>query len=179
MKDDGNSGGRKTNGLPFMQQTDIDAMATVIEEIRPTKVLEYGAGASSLYWPNRYSFIKLWVAVEHQLDWALRVTSQERVESLQVILVFDNEWTSYTQPPKGMAPFDLIIVDGVFRKRCIEEAHKYLSPGGVVLVHDASRKDFQGLETLFPHSEMLTVGNTPDEEGYMQRDGLLKLWGDA
>ena len=176
MKDDGNSGGRKINGLPFMQQIDIDAMAKVIEEIRPERVLEYGAGVSSLYWPQRYPFIKIWIAMEHQLDWALQIAGNG-VEALNVVLVFDGKWETYTQPPNGLAPFNLIIVDGVFRRKCIEEAHKYLASDGVVLVHDASRKDFVGLETIFPHSEMLTAGNTPDDEGYMKRDGLLKLWG--
>ena len=173
----GCDGGRETPGLPYMQQADIDAMARVIEERKPVKVLEYGAGASSTYWPQRYSFIKLWVAVEHQIEWALKVGLQH-VENVLVILTGNNSEDTYIVPPESLVPFDMIIVDGVLREKCIEQSRNWLAPDGVVLLHDADRPGVQQFEKTYPHFEYLTRGNTPDDDGYMQRDGVLMLWGD-
>ena len=171
------NGGRSTIGLPFMQKVDIEAMAHEMETRRPTKVLEYGAGASSLYWTQRYAdFIEVWIAVEHQLGWAMKIGGKG-IPSLSVILVFENDWHTYTQPPNSFAPFDMIIVDGVFRGRCIWESHKYLAPNGVVFLHDADRPEMEQFESVYPHFKHLTRGNSPDGNGYMKRDGLLMMWG--
>ena len=160
-----------------MQKADIEAMARVIEEHRPERVLEYGAGASSTYWPQRYPFIKIWVAVEHQIEWALMVADQH-IDNVLVILTGNNSEDTYIDPPETMVPFDMIIVDGVLREKCIEQSHHWLAPSGVVLLHDADRPGMQQFEGTYPHFEYLTRGNTPDDDGYMQRDGLLMMWGD-
>lgn len=170
-------GGRTTEGLPYMQKSDIEAMAKEIETRRPKKVLEYGSGASSLYWPQRYKFIELWLAVEHQADWALHVASKQ-IPGVLVQLAVDNQVESYVHPPKQLAPFDMIIVDGVFRGKCITLSHNWLSTGGVVLLHDADRPEMQQFESVYPHFKRLTCGNTPDDDGFMKRDGLLMMWGD-
>ena len=170
-------GGRTTPGLPYMQKIDIEAMAREIEARKPCKVLEYGAGVSSTYWAKRYEFIKLWVAVEHQPQWAISVAGQ-RVPNVMVILSGNDAIETYVDPPETLVPFDMIIVDGVLREECIEQSHKWLAPDGVVLLHDADRPGMQQFEKTYPHFEYLTHGNTPDDDGYMERDGVLMLWGD-
>jgi len=169
--------GRVVLGLPFMQMIDIQAMAKVIEEIHPKRVLEYGSGASTLYWAQRYDYIELWLAVEHQAEWALWV-AEKNIPNVRVQLAIINTVESYVHPPKPFAPFDIIIVDGVFRGKCIELSHYWLAPGGVVLLHDADRPEMGVFESAYPHFEHLTRGNTPDGNGNMKRDGVLKLWGD-
>ena len=165
------------NGLPYMQQADIDAMAIVLEQRKPARVLEYGAGVSSLYWPKRYPFIKVWVAIEHNPDWAFTVANQAP-DNLSVVCVMDNEIASYVIPPLGYVPFDLIVVDGIFRVECVKASPQYLAPGGAVLLHDADRLAYGEVLDVYPHYQRLTHGNTPDEWGGMKRDGLLLMWGD-
>ena len=174
--DDG--GGRTTLGLPYMQKSDIEAMARVFEQRKPERVLEYGAGASSTYWPQRYPFIKLWVAVEHQPQWAISVAEQH-VPNVLVILAGNGSVETYVHPPETLVPFDMIIVDGVLREECIEASPRWLAAGGAVLLHDADRPGMEQFENTYSHFEHLTQGNTPDEQnGGMRRDGLLLMWGD-
>ena len=166
--DDG--GGRTTLGLPYMQKIDIEAIAEVMEARRPRKVLEYGSGASSTYWPQRYEFIKTWVAVEHQAKWALAVAEQQ-VQNVIVILTGNLTEESYVHPPETLVPFDMIIVDGMLREKCLELSYRWLAPGGVVLLHDADRLGMEQFEKTSPHFTYLTHGS-------MRRDGLLMMWGD-
>ena len=165
------------NELPYMQQADIEAMARVLEERKPAKVLEYGAGTSSLYWPQRYAFIKLWMAIEHDLDWAIYLAGQSP-DNLMVICIMTEPIETYVVPPQGYAPFDMIIIDGLHRVECIEASPQYLAPDGAVLLHDADRLEYRDALNIYPHCQFLTHGNTPDEAGEMTRDGLALMWGD-
>ena len=168
------------NEIPYMQRVDIDAMAKLLNERKPEKVLEYGAGASTIYWPKRCQFIKLWVAIEHDQEWASTVIEQTLLAKLPyIVCVMDEQMQSYVNPPAEFVPFDLIVVDGIHRIECVRESEKYLLPGGVVLLHDADRLEYKLVLDMYPHHEFLTHGNTPDGKGGMKRDGLLLMWGDA
>jgi len=171
------NGGRTTPGLPYMQRVDIEAMAEVLEAREPARVLEYGAGASTTYWPQRYPFIKLWVAVEHQPQWAISV-AEKHVPNVMVILSGNDSIETYVDPPETLVPFDMIIVDGVLRKECIEASPRWLAPGGVVLLHDADRPGMDRFEETYPHFAYLTHGHFPAKNGGMQSDGLMMMWGD-
>jgi ribosomal protein S19 len=46
--------------------------------------------------------------------------------------------------------FDVILVDGRFRRRCLLEARYLLQPGGVVVLHDAWRKHYHCAMETFP-----------------------------
>ena len=63
-------------------------------------------------------------------------------------------WTddiaNYLNLPKELdRKFDVLVVDGRFRKRCLEVAREVLSPGGVVILHDAFRVHYHSALSLF------------------------------
>ena len=51
--------------------------------------------------------------------------------------------------------FDLIFIDGRFRRRCLEVAFKSLNPNGLVILHDAERRQYHSSLPLFKFSEMI------------------------
>ncbi len=54
--------------------------------------------------------------------------------------------------------FDLIVVDGRFRRRCLEVIPAALSEGGVVFLHDAEREHSQPKKGQYPYSRWIEKG---------------------
>ena len=59
----------------------------------------------------------------------------------------------YIEYPKtlGMS-FDLLLVDGRFRRRCLLLAREVVRPDGVVVLHDAHRAYYHSILSAFPVS---------------------------
>ena len=64
-------------------------------------------------------------------------------------------------PNEAGGPFDVIIVDGRYRRRCLLVAKEVLAPGGIVLLHDAQRAHYHSSLDVFPHVRFLATGNLP------------------
>ena len=61
--------------------------------------------------------------------------------------------TEYVEYPQQIAEergFDVIIVDGRFRRRCLLVAAEVLAPGGVVLLHDAQKIHYHSSLDIYP-----------------------------
>jgi SAM-dependent methyltransferase len=100
------------------------------------RVLEFGAGGGTLWWAGRVREI---VAVEHHAQWAKQVASSC---SARVLEVGDASAADYTAGVAPLAPFDVVVVDGLFRNECLALAPSLLAPGGVVVLDDAQRPEY-------------------------------------
>jgi hypothetical protein len=70
----------------------------------------------------------------------------------------ENEKNYVDYPRRLGNKFDVIIVDARFRRRCIQVAQEALQPGGVVVLHDAQKKQYHdGLES-YPHQRFIDSG---------------------
>ena len=101
------------------------------------RVFEYGSGFSTLYFAARAKSV---TSVEHVPEW---------VQELQPYLPNNADLSSvapgpeYIQAPIGHAPFDLILVDGLDRVECVDASIEALSPGGVIILDDTHRSEYQ------------------------------------
>lgn len=100
------------------------------------RVLEFGAGMGTLWWTERVLEV---VAVEHDVVWATQVSTQckARVERTD-----GNSADAYVRPVLGSGPYDVIIVDGLYRNECLAAAPDLLSAAGVIVLDDAQRKEY-------------------------------------
>jgi len=121
------------------------------------RVLEWGSGGSTIHFTRflkRENIPYLWRSVEYNKVWYQRVRQELNEDRNTKLALFDvgncslrqrnipmEEYIKY--PSTLGETFDLIIVDGRKRRRCLLEAQKMLSSGGVVLLHDAQRKHYQ------------------------------------
>jgi len=64
-------------------------------------------------------------------------------------------------PSELGSPFDVMIVDGRFRRRCLLLARDVLAPGGVVMLHDANKPHYHPSLSAFPQVRMLQTGKLP------------------
>ncbi len=104
---------------------------------RDLRVFEYGCGYSTLFWAARVATVK---AVEHDAAWAARI-GKMLPPSAHVVSVPQGS-PAYPTAVREGAPWDIVIVDGVDRNACLEQAVVALSPGGVVVLDDSERPEY-------------------------------------
>jgi SAM-dependent methyltransferase len=118
---------------PKMDPNEVQAIHRLIEERQPERVLEWGGGGSTLYWPITYPHLD-WVTIEHDPDWAASLRAQLPPT---VTLLELQAPDLYQVTAAAIGTFDLIIVDcKTWRVECLDQARDLLNPGGVVLLHD-------------------------------------------
>ncbi|MEO7478181.1 MAG: hypothetical protein ABIT64_03000 [Lysobacteraceae bacterium] len=103
---------------------------------REWRVLEFGAGMGTLWWNVRVREV---VAVEHDDAWAMQVSTQCNA---RVLRTDGSSADVYVQPALGSGPYDVVIVDGLHRNKCLVAAPGLLSETGVVVLDDAQREEY-------------------------------------
>ena len=76
------------------------------------------------------------------------------------------------QAKKIKEKFDIVIVDGRFRRRCLIEAKKILAPEGYVVLHDAHKKHYHSPLDSYKHGKFIETGFLYHET-YREK---VKLW---
>ncbi len=71
------------------------------------------------------------------------------------------EYVDYPRRLAGPKGFDIIIVDGRFRRRCLLTAPEVLAPGGMVLLHDAQSLHYQNSLEKYKLGRFFDVGTLP------------------
>lgn len=163
---------------PYMPQYEIAMLDAVFALKRPAWVLEFGAGGSTVRWSG-LPFIDHWIAIEHEEPWRAKVSKLAyRASVLKVSSSPAGYFDAiahglYDYGDNSSAKADLIFVDGLHRVDCIKNAALWgwLAPGGVVILHDASRIEYAPAWDVFPHRVTLTKGNG-------LQNGLMLMWGD-
>jgi hypothetical protein len=124
--------------VPMMDPPEIEAVRRLIEERKPKRVLEWGSGGSTLYWPAEFPDVE-WVSIEHNPEYAAALEGRLHANTTLHRLDFP----AYYQLPAEFGVFDLVIVDGRERVRCLDAARSLLAPGGAVVLHDAGRERYE------------------------------------
>ncbi len=143
---------------------------------QPLDIFEYGTGFSTLYFSRflRSKGIRFHIhSVEHDKTWYLNIKRRiDRAHLAKDVTLHLSEFSPGFSAPQtspeldyidmlrvlGMK-FDLIVIDGRFRRRCLEMASSCLKPGGVVLLHDAERSFYHGPLGLFKYSAFIDGGH--------------------
>jgi predicted O-methyltransferase YrrM len=97
-----------------------------------SKVLEFGSGMSTLWLARRCAFVN---SVEHDEEWASKVTSLARARGLTSLKVdsFRGDDPRYSNPPNCRPrSFDLVIVDGIARPECAQASLGLVTPSGSI-----------------------------------------------
>jgi len=150
--------------LPWLVFGAIDTIGS--QEWVDSRVLEYGSGASTLFWHARGARL---VSVEHDPGWheqvACRLPSSARIDlrlvkpepagidSTSVDASDPDAYASADPDMTGMtfrryastidefapASFDLVMIDGRARPSCVKHAVSGLKPGGQLILDNSER----------------------------------------
>ncbi len=134
---------------PYMTPEEVAAVEKLLlahcPKNKTASVLEWGSGGSTVAFPK---FLKAngrsvnWLAVEHDSKWAERVIANVIAGVRVVNIKTDGPqgWKPYIEPEAAKGKkFDVVIVDGRMRRRCMAMAAGLLAEGGIVILHDAER----------------------------------------
>lgn len=138
----------------------------------PFHVLEWGCGGSTLYFARmlheQASRPYTWTAVEHDQTWADRIAERVSLYRDVGIVLFDMQGAdprtvkqsrtmeAYVNwPAEQPMKWDLIVVDGRWRRRCVMLSPTLLTPHGVCLLHDAEREYYHCAFSAFPYQRRI------------------------
>ena len=139
---------------PWMNDKDIQLIENEVLSLNKQHldILEWGSGGSTKYFSefmSKHDISYSWVSIEYNKKWFKKI-SELKIPSAEIFL-FDvgnsnlkqrnTNMDRYVEFPSSLEKeFDLILVDGRKRRRCLESAATLVKPSGVVLLHDAQRK---------------------------------------
>jgi len=97
-------------------------------------IFEYGSGNSSIFWSYLAKDV---TSIESDSRW-LEIINDIKPSNL--IVHFKEEKLEYVNSIQvGNKLYDLIIIDGNYRDRCVNIAPKYLSVDGLIILDDSER----------------------------------------
>ena len=157
---------------PLMLKEEILALERALLSIRsrPVSVLEWGSGGSTVYFTQflrTHGISYDWTSVEYNKGWAEKVSAELKGDTDTHLVLFDvgndeilqpdipmNEYVGY---PKTLGKkFDLILVDGRKRRRCVLEARDLVTENGFVFLHDAQRGYYHDAFKAYPRHRFLS-----------------------
>ena len=135
-----------------------EAIAKLEDILRPDwTVFEWGGGGSTIWLAQRVARL---VAVEQAPIWIERIT--QRLQELELVDTVDlvhikadverkyHRFADYIlEFPAGH--FDLVLVDGKVRSRCLANAQDRVRLGGWVVLDDSQRRDYDKGARLYEH----------------------------
>lgn len=137
------------NKIPWYSYPAIDFLKN--KDFSTKRVLEFGSGQSTFWWSERALSI---MAFEENFEWYKQLS--KNLNSNINLVYADNAnkvscLTTIEKSLQGQEPFDIIIVDGLYRYEACELAIPYLKEGGVFITDNSEaegygfRKAFDGL----------------------------------
>ena len=148
---------------PSMIYREIEIIEEILKNLQPQKVLEWGSGYSTLYFPKFVNRNTKWIALEHSKDWFIKIKKLNQNPNVTVIYIPPNhlsytdthengsysDFKNYIEFPSRFESFDLILIDGRARKDCLIKAHDLIFDKGIVILHDANRKYYHNPFKLY------------------------------
>ena len=137
------------SAFPWINYSTIQFMHHVV--CKDTKVLEFGAGGSSLFFLERKVNL---VSIEHESEWINEV--QKRASKNKLLLWSHHLISSgkpgssvplandYLLPLKNIADssIDLVVVDGRHRVESVKRAMGKVKPGGSLILDNSDRPEY-------------------------------------
>lgn len=139
------------------------------------RILEWGMGGTTAWLARRLPGTAHLTSIEHDPRWfaevqaqvgsnarcdlRLRPSSAPPARNATIDEESDAGLTDYITAG-GEKLYDVIVVDGVARNACLEQAARLLAPGGRVYLHDAQRPWYDRGKRHF--RELEVVGTCPD-----------------
>jgi len=116
--------------LPWYTYPAIDFIRQM--DVRQWDIFEYGAGYGTLFWQRLAREV---VTVEHDQVWLARI--REKAGANGTLLLRQGGRDYVTAIAEAGKPFDLIVIDGICRRRCAEQVDRYMRESSVVILDNS------------------------------------------
>jgi len=119
------------NSIPWFTYSAIEYIDQL--DLSTSDILEWGCGASSEYFQKK---AKKLVSIEHNKDWYQKMKGLFLGEN-KIILADEVDYIDCTYNLN--TEFDLIVVDGIMRKECMEAAKDLVKYDGIIILDNSDR----------------------------------------
>jgi len=161
--------------VPWLTEGAIEFLDDYFKKKPNAKVLEFGSGASTIWFAKK---TKNFVSIEHDAKWYRTINSKlkamgawqvkYRYIPLPYYEVCDNFENEH---------FDLIVVDGRDRVKCIEKAIRILKEGGILMLDNSERKRYNRAYELMRKWPLYEEEQKkPDSCGFWYRGWKTSWW---
>ncbi|MGD8327283.1 MAG: hypothetical protein PVF65_10220 [Sphingomonadales bacterium] len=170
----------KTKAIkPHMGAEEWSQLSTIIKVLQPKTALEWGSGGSTKALLENFPCLQNLVTIEHDRYWYETIRNAIADERLELIHIAGREeeppapliysrfcardkWRKRAERDRSLfedyinfplnygSLFDFVLVDGRARVFCLESGWKCLRTGGVMLIHDAQRAEYQSAIKSLP-----------------------------
>lgn len=137
-RDEGRCVDAAGNPIPWIA---YPAVSFISRRARPEMIVfEYGSGASTLWWASRVRHV---YSVEHDRRFYSELLPRLPANATLAYAELgpDGAYAESVLAP-GVA-FDVVVIDGRDRVRCVPQAVRALKPDGVILFDNADRPDYE------------------------------------
>jgi len=162
--------------VPWLTEGSISFLENFIDQNPGAKILEFGSGASTLWFSKRNVDLH---SVEHHHGWYSKIKRiLEKDPACQPVKYYFRARPYYTLCEEFPDEyFDLIIVDGRNRKGCIFHSLPKLKKGGVLMLDNAERQRYQSvLVHLDDWQRFDAYQEKPDQCGFTYPGWLTSWW---
>ncbi len=130
-------------GYPMMAEHEVEYIKAFITNNGVKRVLEWGSGNSTIWFPKECPNVERWLSIEHNGHYVNYLKDKVKKEVVELRWRQDDK-EIYINAADG-EKFDLIIVDGEYREECLAKAFSLLEehPTARVLLHDSGRKEYE------------------------------------
>ena len=127
--------------IPWLTTGSIEFLEQYFLENKNPKVLEFGSGSSTVWFAQR---TKNLTSIEHNENWHDIVKKKlSEMDNTTVNLILKERPYDSICSQFSTETFDLILVDGRDRIRCIKAAIHLLKPGGVMMLDNSNRARYK------------------------------------
>ncbi len=156
-------------GEPWEPWLTREAIEILDRTIFPkTKLFEFGAGGSTIWYAERCLFVD---SIEHDPAWLRFVTSAIVHYKIRNACVFygssDNNYAHYLdfaaeilgRDGQKFGPYDVVVVDGRCRVKSVRIAAPHVRPGGRIVLDNAERPYYAPVREILKGWEVRETSN--------------------
>ncbi len=128
------------DALPWMTYPVIEFLQKTLQPHH--EIFEFGCGASTLFFAKK---VKKVTSLETNKNWLELIKQKLPSKNVEIILMKDgltNDLYQNFAKDSGQK-FDFIIIDSLKRFECAKNSITALKPGGVIILDDSERKNYQ------------------------------------
>jgi predicted O-methyltransferase YrrM len=173
---------------PWIAEGIIALLDIFFEANRSARVLETGMGGSTIYFEKRSRML---VSIEHDQGWFFKIANKffqivdMRMDDESQFLCTNylNFHLANKRPYHQIIDkipdnfFDLILIDGRDRVKCIRSAIPKLKPGGWLVLDNSEREYYQpGMDMMKDWNRIDSKQNRPDKYGFTYPDWTTSIF---
>lgn len=150
---------------PWLVETAISFIDVYLQSIDKPVVFEYGCGSSTIWFGMKSDKI---YSVEHDIKWYNEVKENTLVKVRELYnrlhLTFHERPYDKVIDEHNDESFDLILIDGRDRVKCINRSICKLKRGGLLVFDNSERKEYKnGIEIVKDWNQIHCQQNRPDK----------------